>query len=194
MSSADFTNLHPWYWNSLLYSLMSSGENSVHFLHLMLFTIITVFIPPGTHHCWVDRGMVWEVLSNTSTHYITSVIWWELVNLLCATICVWDCEANRLFCYGFCGSWNVHLGAPLLMHTWVQPLLAVCSAVCDAALSPHGNECRVFPHLVITNKLGTLPCEFMYFGSSYYMKALVDWTPSVYIYVMPWAQLKSNSD
>ena len=28
-----------------------------------------IFVPPGTHHCWVDRGgMVWEVLPNTSTH------------------------------------------------------------------------------------------------------------------------------
>ena len=48
--------LHPWYWNSLLYGLISSGESSAHFLQLMPFTIFPVFIPPGTHHCWVDRG------------------------------------------------------------------------------------------------------------------------------------------
>ena len=33
-------NLHPMYWNSLLYGLISSGENSAHFLQLMPFTIL----------------------------------------------------------------------------------------------------------------------------------------------------------
>ena len=33
-------NLHPWYWNSLLYCLISSWERSVHFLQLMPFTIL----------------------------------------------------------------------------------------------------------------------------------------------------------
>ena len=33
-------NLHQWYWNSLLYGQISSGENSKHFLQLMPFTII----------------------------------------------------------------------------------------------------------------------------------------------------------
>ena len=32
-------NLHPWYWNSLLHSLISPGENSTAFLQLMPFTI-----------------------------------------------------------------------------------------------------------------------------------------------------------
>ena len=32
-------NLHPWYWNAVLYGLISSGENSTHFLKLMPFTI-----------------------------------------------------------------------------------------------------------------------------------------------------------
>ena len=43
----------PWYWNSLLYSLISSGESSTHFLQLMPFTItgIRFFISPGTHDC-----------------------------------------------------------------------------------------------------------------------------------------------
>ena len=43
------------------------------------------FVPPGTHHCWVDRGgLVWEVLPNTSTHEATSVIWrnWLLCHVL----------------------------------------------------------------------------------------------------------------
>ena len=33
-------NLNPWYWNSLSYGLISSEENSVHFLQLMPFTIL----------------------------------------------------------------------------------------------------------------------------------------------------------
>ena len=36
-------NLHPWYWNSLLYGLISSGENSANFLQLMPFTIFHFF-------------------------------------------------------------------------------------------------------------------------------------------------------
>ena len=32
--------LHPWYWNSLLYALISFGETSAHFLQLMPFTIL----------------------------------------------------------------------------------------------------------------------------------------------------------
>ena len=31
-------NLHPWYWNSLIYGLIS-GENSAYYLQLMSFTI-----------------------------------------------------------------------------------------------------------------------------------------------------------
>ena len=32
-------NSHPWYWNSPLYGLISSGENSAHFLQLLPFII-----------------------------------------------------------------------------------------------------------------------------------------------------------
>ena len=57
-------SLHPWYWNSLSYGLISSVENLAHFLQLMPFTIFQIFVPSGTHHCWVDRGgMVWEVFA-----------------------------------------------------------------------------------------------------------------------------------
>ena len=63
MSSADFT-IHTPGIGTLLYGLISSGENSVHFLQLMPFTVFLVFVPPVTHHCWVDRGgMVWEVFA-----------------------------------------------------------------------------------------------------------------------------------
>ena len=55
-------NLHPWYWNSLLYSLISSWKNSAHFLQPMSFTSFQFFVSPGTYHCWVGRGsMEWEV-------------------------------------------------------------------------------------------------------------------------------------
>ena len=66
MSSPRLHNLHPWYWNSLLDSLLSSGENSA-FAHFaaaienhynLAFSFHQV---PG--YCWVDRG-----LPNTSTH------------------------------------------------------------------------------------------------------------------------------
>ena len=47
---------------SLLYGLISSRENSAHFLQLMPFTIIQFFVPPCTHHSWVGRdSMEWEV-------------------------------------------------------------------------------------------------------------------------------------
>ena len=55
-------NVYPWYCNSLLCSLIYSGENSGHFLQLIPFTIFHLFVPPGTHYCWVGRGsMEWEV-------------------------------------------------------------------------------------------------------------------------------------
>ena len=33
-------NLHPWYWNTLLYGLISSGKNSAHFLQPLPFPIL----------------------------------------------------------------------------------------------------------------------------------------------------------
>ena len=63
---------HPWYWNSLIWfhpgGFISSGENSVHFLQQMPFTILNCFfVPPGTHHCWLDRGsMIWEACQHFS--------------------------------------------------------------------------------------------------------------------------------
>ena len=57
-----------------------------HFLQLMWFHNSPIFfIPPGTHHAWVDRGSLgWEVLPNTSTHELTSVIWgnWLIYHVL----------------------------------------------------------------------------------------------------------------
>ena len=65
---------------------------------------------------------------------------WELVNLPCATIGVGDCEVNQSSWHEALWFMNVHLEGPLLMLTSVQPLLAVCSAVCGAELSAPGNE------------------------------------------------------
>ena len=47
---------------TLSFSLISSGENSA-FLHTFCYSYsqslqYSFLIPPGTHHCWVDRGGV----------------------------------------------------------------------------------------------------------------------------------------
>ena len=57
-------NWHLWYWNSLLYSLISSGEHST-FAHFAAAIAnhynFTFLVPPGTHNWWVDKGgMIWE--------------------------------------------------------------------------------------------------------------------------------------
>ena len=51
-------NLHPSYWNTLSYSLISSGENSAfaHVAEAIARLQFSFSVPPGTHHCWVDRG------------------------------------------------------------------------------------------------------------------------------------------
>ena len=59
-------NLHPSYWNSLLYGLISSGENSVHFLQLMPFTIFHFFVYPSLLSGKRQYGM--RSLLYTSTH------------------------------------------------------------------------------------------------------------------------------
>ena len=99
-------NLHPLYWNSLLYGLISSGENSAHFLQLLPFTILNcsfhqVPITAG----WTELEAAWyEILAqhlytwpatwasvthpstNRARHCLTPVIWRELVTTRpCAT-------------------------------------------------------------------------------------------------------------
>ena len=100
-------NLHPWYWNSLLYSLISSGEKSAHFLQLMPFTIIHFsFHQAPIIAGWTELGMIWEDCptplhvagsmtqeppvthpsTNRARRCLTSVIWRELVTTRpCAT-------------------------------------------------------------------------------------------------------------
>ena len=60
LSSADFTIYAP----DILYSLISSGENSA-FAHFAAAIAnhynFSFLVPPGTHHCWVDRAsVIWE--------------------------------------------------------------------------------------------------------------------------------------
>ena len=121
--------------DTFLWCLISCGENSMHFLQLMPFTIFQIFVPPGTHHWLVDSGcMVWEDFAQHLYTWINLSDLRELVNLPCATTDVGDCETNQTSWYETLWFINVHLEAPLLMHTLVQPLLAVCSVVCGAAL------------------------------------------------------------
>ena len=95
-------NLHPWYWNSLLYRLISSGANSAVHTLLQLYNSpslqFSFIVTPGTRYCRVDRGsMIWETCptplhmagsmarapvthpsTNDVPHCSTSVIWQEL--------------------------------------------------------------------------------------------------------------------
>ena len=54
-------NLHPWCRSSLLYVSSLVGEFST-FSAANAIHNSSIFVPPGTHHCWVDRSsMKWEV-------------------------------------------------------------------------------------------------------------------------------------
>ena len=65
-------NLHPWYWNSLIRSHLLWGEFSA-FSAAIAIHNSPLFIPPGTHHCWVDRGgMIWKACP-TPLHMAGSV-------------------------------------------------------------------------------------------------------------------------
>ena len=69
---------------SLIRSHLLLGELST-FSAANVIHNIPVFVPPGTHQCWVDSGsMVWKVLPNTSTHQLTSVIFgnWLIYHVL----------------------------------------------------------------------------------------------------------------
>ena len=53
------------------------------------FTIFPVFVLPGTHHCWVDRGgLVWYIFAQHLYTWINFSDLRELVNVPCAIICV----------------------------------------------------------------------------------------------------------
>ena len=62
---SELYDLHPWYWNSLFYSLISSRENSAiaHFATAIAISLeFNFFVPSGTYHCSVGRGsMEWDV-------------------------------------------------------------------------------------------------------------------------------------
>ena len=89
-------NLHPWYWNSLLCNLISSGKNSAHFLQLMLFTILQLLfhqVPITavlTEVAWYER-LAWHLYTWSAAWlvhrspievltgcHLTSVMWQEL--------------------------------------------------------------------------------------------------------------------
>ena len=54
-------NLSPWYWNSLIQSHLLWGKFSTFFAANAIHNF-QIFVPPGTHYCWVCRGsMEWEV-------------------------------------------------------------------------------------------------------------------------------------
>ena len=69
-------NLHSWYWNSCIQSHLLWGEFSICALcssnsGSLQFSFL---VPPGTHHCWVNRdGMIWEVCL-TPLHMASSVM------------------------------------------------------------------------------------------------------------------------
>ena len=78
MNSADFTSYTTWYWNSLLSSLISSGENSMHFLQLMSFTILQFSFHQVSNtagwteaHDMRDWGSNSWPLDHDSTFYVT---------------------------------------------------------------------------------------------------------------------------
>ena len=63
MSSADFTIYTPGI-RTLSYTVSSPRGEFSAFSAANAIHNFPVFIPPGTHHCWVDRGsMVWEVFA-----------------------------------------------------------------------------------------------------------------------------------
>ena len=66
----------------------------------------------------------------------------ELVNFPCATIGVGDCEENQSSWHEAFVLQECPLGGTTFRCTIVQPLSAVCLAVCGVALSPPGNERR----------------------------------------------------
>ena len=88
-------------------------------------------------------GQIRYGMRGFAQHLYTSINFsdlWELVNLPCATIGVGDCGANQSYWHKALWVMIVHLDAQLLMHTSVQPLSAISTAVCGAALSPPGND------------------------------------------------------
>ena len=107
-------NLHPWYSNPYM---VSSPLGRIH--HVSVANAIHnspfIFVPPGTHHCWVDRGgMIWEAFptplhmagsvtqapvthpsTNRARCCLTSVIWRELVTTWpCANTCMTQKNAH----------------------------------------------------------------------------------------------------
>ena len=62
LGSADLTLITPRCWNSLFLTHIP-GENAAQFSALVTIHTVPIFIPPGTHCSWVDRGGVDSKLS-----------------------------------------------------------------------------------------------------------------------------------
>ena len=110
-------NVHPGYYNSLLYSLISSGKNSAHFLQRMPFTMLNfsfhqVLITAGwTEAAWYERSARylctqgqqhdsntghWRLVTHPSTNHCrrwsTSAIWHALVTAWPCSRLMWCVE------------------------------------------------------------------------------------------------------
>ena len=57
VGTADLVLFTPRYWNSLFHSLISLARMQLIFCSVAIHTV-PIFVPPGTHYCWVDRGSV----------------------------------------------------------------------------------------------------------------------------------------
>ena len=66
-------NLHPWYWNSLLYGLISSRENATHFLQLMSFTNLHFH---STRYPSLLGGLRWHDMRGLPQHLYTWLPAW----------------------------------------------------------------------------------------------------------------------
>ena len=88
-------NLHPRYWNSLLYSLISSGENSAHFLQLMPFTCTILQL--SFHQVPITAGWA-EAVRNEKLawHFYT----WPAVGIEPQTFWSWvQCPIHWATCF-----------------------------------------------------------------------------------------------
>ena len=104
LSSANFTIYAPRI-GTLLYGFISSRENSAfaHFAAAIAnhYNLFSFRVPPGTHHCWVDKGsVIWEACL-TPLHMAGSVA-------MCYHLCgIRSCDGTSLW-YITCSLQYVH--------------------------------------------------------------------------------------
>ena len=66
-------NLHPWYWNCLSHKSHLLWEKFSIWALCYSYSQSLKFVPPGTHHCWVDRGGMIGDVCPTPLHMAGSV-------------------------------------------------------------------------------------------------------------------------